>query len=89
MSENSMKYSISTQKFWEATLEKSLSLCQGPQFPRTISTFKTKGGQVEVSSIEGIHQYFEASNFVDCRINAYPKVTNYDGINLQPPTLIM
>jgi hypothetical protein len=89
MTENTQKHHISTPEIVHATLEKTLTLCQGPQFPRTISAFKTKGRQVEVSNTDEIIEYFQASDFVDCRINAYPKVTNYDGINLQAPTLIM
>jgi hypothetical protein len=34
--------------FWEATLQSMLNLCSGPPFPRTISTYKTEGRQIEV-----------------------------------------
>jgi hypothetical protein len=31
---------------------------------------------------------FKQANFMDCRINAYPVYTQYDGINRQPPNFI-
>lgn len=70
-------------------LESVLKICRGPQFPRTISTSKTQGRQIKVSNIEEILASFKEANLVDCRINAYPKFTNYKDINMQPPTLVM
>jgi hypothetical protein len=84
-----MKYPLSTPDFWEARLEKILNLCQGPPFPRTISTYKTQGKQVEVRGIEEVLTHFNASQFVDCRINVYPRFTKYRDINMQPPTFVM
>jgi hypothetical protein len=77
------------QEMSSFSVESVLKICQGPQFPRAISTFKTQGRQIEVSNIAEISDYFRASNLVDCRINAYPKFTNYNGINMQSPTLVM
>jgi hypothetical protein len=31
---------------------------------------------------------FEESDFLDCRVNAYPSYTEYKGINRQAPNLI-
>ena len=47
---------------------------------RTISTYATKGGQRLVSNVQEAMAWFKASNFLDCRISAYPKYTN-DYIN--------
>jgi len=60
-----------------------------PVFPRTISTKTTSGRQVEVESIEEAHARFKQANFTDCRINAYPAYTNYNGFNRQPPNFVM
>jgi hypothetical protein len=84
-----MKYSLSTSDFWEATIEKMLNLCQGPSFPRTISTYKTQGRQIVVYGEDEIFKQFESSQFLDCRINAYPRFTKYHNINMQPPTFVM
>jgi hypothetical protein len=80
---------LSTSDFWEATLKKMLTICQGFPFPRTISTHSTQGRQVEVYSLKEILAHFEASQFLDCRINAFPKFTKYHDINMQPPTFVM
>jgi hypothetical protein len=58
-------------------------------YPRTISTKTTQGKQIEVYSIEEVIPRFKQANFIDCRINAYPSYTNYQGINRQSPNLVM
>jgi hypothetical protein len=45
--------------------------------------------QKEVFNIQEVLAYFRASNYEDCRINAYPSFTKYDGINRTPPTFLM
>lgn len=80
---------FSTEPNLTSFLEMTLKLCQGPQFPRTISTLKTHGRQIEVFYINEIHDHFRASSLLDCKINAYPKFTSYNGINMQAPTLVM
>jgi hypothetical protein len=42
-------------------------------WPRMISTYATRGGQRLVNNM--YHAF--ASNFLDCRISAYPKYTDY------------
>ncbi len=59
-----------------------------PTFPRKIMT-KRLGYQKEVFSKEELMKYFESSNYEDCRINAYPPFTNYQGINRVAPTFVM
>src|SRR5580765_8195709 len=59
-----------------------------PIFPRTISTHKSQGKQFEVFSKEEMLQSYEESNFVDCRVNAYPSYTEYKGIQRYPPNFI-
>ena len=65
-----------------------LSHFQEPIFPRNIMT-KALGYQKEVFSIQEVLEYFRASNYEDCRINAYPSFTNYQGINRTPPSFLM
>jgi hypothetical protein len=65
-----------------------LSHFEGPLFPRTISTFQTQNKQVEVFNRENANNLFEYSKFRDCKINAYPLHTEYNGINRQAPNFI-
>jgi hypothetical protein len=57
-------------------------------FPRTISTRLTNGAQITVHSKEEALERFKAANFLDCKINAYPKVIEWKGINLQAPDFL-
>jgi hypothetical protein len=57
-------------------------------FPRKIMT-KSIGYQLEVFNKQSVLDYFKYSNYLDCRINAYPSYTNYYGINRVAPTFIM
>jgi hypothetical protein len=59
-----------------------------PLFPRTIMT-RTFGHQKEVFNAEEALTYFRASNYEDCRINAYPAFTDYHGINFTAPSFII
>jgi hypothetical protein len=61
----------------------------GPLFPRTISTYNTRNRQILVTDIDQIYNQFRAADFKDCRINAYPDFTNFQGINMQYPALVM
>ena len=56
-------------------------------FPRTIMT-KKLGYQKEVFSKEEAMKFFEESDFIDCRINAFPSFTDYKGIQRYPPDFI-
>jgi hypothetical protein len=60
---------------------------QEPIFPRTIMAAGIQG-QVAVSSRDQILAYFKAANYKDCRINAFPRYTSYNGINRQPANFI-
>ena len=57
-------------------------------FPRKISTFKSNNKQFLVRTREEVIDAFIASNFVDCRINAYPYLTDYKGIQRYKPNFI-
>ncbi len=57
-------------------------------FPRTITTGKLEGKQVEVFSKQEALSYFEESNFIDCKINAFPSNTRYKEIQRYPPDII-
>jgi hypothetical protein len=54
-------------------------------FPRNIMTSKSNG-QITINSKDEILQRFEEAQFVDCRINAYPKVPHG---TLQTPNIIL
>jgi hypothetical protein len=59
-----------------------------PIWPRTISTKATNGRQVLVYNTEETLARFKQANYLDCRINAYPDYTQWNGINRQAPNLI-
>ncbi len=82
--------SPSSQKLSEVeqSLNFILSHFQEPIFPRNIMT-KARGYQKEVFNPQEVIEYFRASNYEDCRINAYPSFTKYDGINRTPPSFLM
>src|SRR5919202_4004183 len=72
----------------EGGLDFILNHFQEPLFPRKIMT-KQLGYQVEVFNKEEILEYFKDSNYEDCRINAYPSFTEYQGINRTPISFLM
>jgi hypothetical protein len=57
-------------------------------FPRTISTKTTGGRQIVVYSKEEALARFKAANYLDCKINAYPRFVDWKGINRQSPNFI-
>jgi len=65
-----------------------LSHLNNPLFPRTIMT-KALGHQKEVLNAEEVMTQFKASNYQDCRINAFPAYTGYREINLTAPSFVM
>ena len=50
---------------------------------------KALGRQKEVFNEEEALEYFKASNYEDCRINAYPAFTDFQGINFTAPSFVM
>ena len=83
-------FPLNSQKLNEVdqNLNFILSHFQEPIFPRNIMT-KALGYQKEAFNIEEVLEYFRKSNYEDCRINAYPSFTNYQGINRTPPSFLM
>jgi hypothetical protein len=69
-------------------IELILAHLEEPIFPRDIMTKKI-GHKIEVFDKESILRHFEESNYQDCRISAYPRLTDYEGINLIAPSFIM
>lgn len=65
-----------------------LTHLEEPIFPRDILT-KKLGHKIEVLNKEILLRHFEESDYQDCRINAYPKLTQYRSINLVAPSLVM
>ena len=57
-------------------------------FPRKISTYNSNNKQFLVRTREEVIDAFIASNFIDCRINAYPFLTDYKGIQRYKPNFI-
>ena len=55
---------------------------------RTITTKSTGGRQQVVESRNQALAYFKASGYRDCRINCYPKYTEYQGIQRHPPNIL-
>src|SRR5205807_2213800 len=50
---------------------------------------KDLGYQLEVFSKEETLAFFQSSRYEDCRINAYPPFTEYQGINRTPISFLM
>jgi hypothetical protein len=59
-----------------------------PLFPRKVMT-KDLGYQIEVFNEQEALEYFKSSRYEDCRINAYPPFTEYQGINRTPISFLM
>ena len=74
--------------FEENVIDFILTHLEEPLFPRTISTYRSEGKQFEVFSKEEMIKAFEQSDFLDCRVNAYPSYTEYKGINRQAPNFL-
>ncbi len=76
----------------ETTIKENLDFIlnhlNNPLFPRKIMT-RALGHQKEVLDAQEALAYFKASNYEDCRVNAYPSYTEYQGINLTSPSFIM
>jgi hypothetical protein len=72
----------------EDGLDFILNHFQEPMFPRKIMT-KQLGYQVEVFNKEEALEQFKNSNYEDCRMNAYPSFTEYDGINRTATSFLM
>jgi hypothetical protein len=76
----------------EATLKENfdfiLNHLTDPLFPRNVMT-KALGRQKVILTEQAALDYFIASNCEDCRINAYPAFTDYQGINFTAPSFIM
>ena len=83
-------YPLSSPKINEVeqNLHFILSHFQEPIFPRNIMT-KALGYQKEAFNIQEVLEYFRASNYEDCRINAYPSFIKYNGINRTAPSFLI
>jgi Primase X len=70
------------------SLDFILNHFQEPLFPRKIMT-RDLGYQVEVFNEQEAVSYFKSSSYEDCRINAYPSYTEYQGINRTPISFLV
>jgi hypothetical protein len=59
-----------------------------PIWPRTISTYATRGKQIVVYSQDEALTKFRQARLLDCRINAYPSHTGWKGLNRQAPNFL-
>jgi hypothetical protein len=81
------QHSPSLYRYFEESLDFILSHFK-EGFPRTISTNTTEGKQVVVYSKKEALAWFKAANYLDCKINAYPKFVEWKGIHRQAPNFI-
>jgi hypothetical protein len=75
----------------ESAIDFILSHFEESLFPRKISTYKSQQNrpfQFLVRTREEIINSFISSNFVDCRINAYPCLTEYKDVPRYKPDFI-
>jgi len=74
------------------TIEEGFNFISGhfeePIWPRTLSTRTTEGRQILVYSREETLEWFKGAKSLDCKISAYPKYTEWNGINRQAPDFI-
>ena len=85
----SSSFEANTDKNIESGLDIILSHFEEPSlFPRRISTYKSHNRQFSVSDKQEIINSFRDSNFIDCRINAFPPFTNYKEVQICPPNLL-
>jgi hypothetical protein len=72
----------------EPGLDFIISHFEEPLFPRKISTFKSNNKQFLTRSRQEISDSFIESNLVDCKINAYPYLIEYKGIQRYKPDFL-
>lgn len=72
----------------ETGLDFIISHFEEPLFPRKISTFKSNNKQFLIRSRQEIIDSFSESNSVDCKINAYPYLIEYKGIQRYKPDFL-
>jgi hypothetical protein len=75
----------------ESAIDFIISHFEEPLYPRKISTYKSQQNrpfQFLVRSRKEIIDSFIESNFVDCKINAYPYLTEYKGIPRYKPNFL-
>ena len=65
-----------------------LSHLEPPLFPRNIMTQRV-GYQMEVYTKDAMLRYFEHSDYQDCRISAYPKISQFGDLRHVAPSLVM
>ena len=83
-----IKTDIDIEMTIKENLDFILNHFNNPLFPRNIMT-RALGYQKEVLNANEALAYFKASNYEDCRINAYPSYTEYHGINFTAPSFFM
>ena len=85
----SSSFEANTDKNIESGLDIILSHFEEPSlFPRRISTYKSHNRQFSVSDKQEIINSFKDSNFIDCRINAFPPFTHYKEVQICTPNLL-
>jgi hypothetical protein len=88
MALQNIKPTIDRETSLKENLDFILNHLTSPLFSRNIMT-KALGHQKEVFNAEEALEYFKASNYQDCRINAYSAFTDYQRINFTAPSFII
>lgn len=85
---NTTKESYPSNAIVGENIDYLLSLVQSslPLFPLKVMTNSI--GPVEVKNSREILKVFGKSGFLDCRINAYPVYTGYNGLNITKKVMI-
>jgi hypothetical protein len=72
----------------ESGLDYIIGHFEPPIWPRTISTKTTQNKQILIYSREEAVARFNQASFLDCKINAYPRYTEWKAVNRQAPNFI-
>jgi hypothetical protein len=83
-----IKTAIDREAILKENFDFILNHLTDPLFPRNVMT-KALGRQKVILDEQAALEYFKASNYEDCRINAYPSYTEYQGTNQTAPSFIM
>ena len=89
MALENIKPTIDRETLIKENLDFILNHLTDPLFPRTIMTKSSWLSKRSFQMQTKLLTYFKASNYQDCRINAYPAFTDYQGINFTAPSFIM
>jgi hypothetical protein len=85
---NTDTYYYSNNNELESAIDFIISHFEEPLYPRKISTYKSNNKQFLTRSRQEIINSFINSDFIDCRINAYPYLTEYKEVPRYKPNFL-